>query len=199
MRCENPLIAHVLHSLHLAGAEILAAGLSNNLAGRFRFAFFCLDERGSLADDLQQQGHIVESLDRAAGLDGSLPGRLHDRCRHHGVGLIHAHQYTPFFYSLLSRRGGSHPPILFTEHGRHYPDRASLKHALFNRLMLCRRDVQTMARNMTRLLEDAEQRLAMGRAGQCRHRDQFTLECMHARYAEIYQQMLADTLLRHAA
>lgn len=136
----TPLIVHVLHSLGVGGAEVLAAGISRDLCDRYRFAFVCLDEPGSLAVELRDQGFVIETQGRSAGMDWSLPGRLR-RCFHtHQVDLIHAHQYTPFFYSLLSRTTQDHPPILFTEHGRHYPDHASFKRTLFNRLMLRRHD-----------------------------------------------------------
>jgi glycosyltransferase involved in cell wall biosynthesis len=54
--------------------------------------------------------------------------------------LLHAHQYTPFFYALLARARCRRPPVLFTEHGRHSPDYPRRKRILANRLLLQRRD-----------------------------------------------------------
>lgn len=135
-RSKQPLIVHVLHSLGVGGAEVLAARLSRDLRDRYHFGFFCLDEPGSLAQELRSEGFIVETIGRKEGLDWSVSARLKKLMRHHRVDLIHAHQYTPFFYSLLSRAIHDQPPILFTEHGRHFPDHASMKRGLFNRLML---------------------------------------------------------------
>jgi glycosyltransferase involved in cell wall biosynthesis len=56
------------------------------------------------------------------------------------VDLVHAHQYTPFFYALLSRWLYRRPPILFTEHGRHQPDYPRRKRMVANRLLLEKRD-----------------------------------------------------------
>src|SRR5262249_48721524 len=53
---------------------------------------------------------------------------------------LHAHQYTPFFYAMVGRLPAFRPPILFTEHGREYPDYPRRKRTLFNRLALRRRD-----------------------------------------------------------
>lgn len=100
---NRPVIAHVLHRLDRAGAEVLAAGLARGLADRFDFVFFCLDGLGPLADELIDEGFAVEALDRRPGLDRALARRLRDRAAHHRVDLIHAHQYTPFFYSALAR------------------------------------------------------------------------------------------------
>ncbi len=55
------------------------------------------------------------------------------------VELVHAHQYTPFFYSALARL--RHPyafRLILTEHGRHYSDTVSRKRLLGNRILLAR-------------------------------------------------------------
>ena len=53
--------------------------------------------------------------------------------------IVHAHQYTPFFYAALARPLVRHPiHVMFTEHGRHYPDVVSWKRRLANRLVLGR-------------------------------------------------------------
>jgi glycosyltransferase involved in cell wall biosynthesis len=141
---NRPVIAHVLHRLDRAGAEVLAAGLARGLADRFDFVFFCLDGLGPLADELIDEGFAVEALDRRPGLDRALARRLRDRAAHHRVDLIHAHQYTPFFYSALARGVLSRQllgtGVLFTEHGRHVPDTPSLKRRLANKLFLKKTD-----------------------------------------------------------
>ncbi|MBX2853058.1 MAG: glycosyltransferase [Phycisphaeraceae bacterium] len=138
---NRPVIAHVLHRLDRAGAEVLAAGLARGLADRFDFMFLCLDGPGVLADELADEGFAVEALGRQPGLDRTLAKRLRDRLTHHRVGLIHAHQYTPFFYSAVSRGLFKNTtPLLFTEHGRHVPDTTSLKRRLANKLLLKKTD-----------------------------------------------------------
>jgi glycosyltransferase involved in cell wall biosynthesis len=67
-------------------------------------------------------------------------GRLSRFFRRHDVDLVHAHQYTPFFYAVASRLIGKRPPVLFTEHGRHHPDLRKRKRVIFNRLCLRRAD-----------------------------------------------------------
>jgi glycosyltransferase involved in cell wall biosynthesis len=143
MPTDRPVIAHVLHRLDRAGAEVLAAGLSRALRDRFDFVFFCLDGLGPLADELSADGFVVEELGRKPGVDLALGKRVRLRLIAHNAALVHAHQYTPFFYSALSRgRLGrrKHPPILFTEHGRHYPDTRSTRRVLANKLLLSGRD-----------------------------------------------------------
>ena len=51
--------------------------------------------------------------------------------------MLHAHQYTPFFYAALAKvLLGGRPQLIFTEHGRHYPDYVSSLRRGLNRLVL---------------------------------------------------------------
>lgn len=136
----KPVIAHVLHRLYLAGAEVLAAALARQLRDRFEFIFLCLDEIGPLGEQLAQDGFQVVDLQRKPGVDWSVARRIRALVRERNIQLLHAHQYTPFFYAAASRGivGSlrSRPRILFTEHGRHYPDVRKIKRVLANRLLL---------------------------------------------------------------
>lgn len=139
-RSKRPLIGHVLHRLDYAGAEILAAQLTRKLSvpgtGSYRFIFFCLDGVGQLGETLRADGYKIVDLHRRPGIDLGLAVRLRNAMHEAGVDLLHAHQYTPFFYSAAARGGSVMPPILFTEHGRHYPDVRSTKRVWANRLLL---------------------------------------------------------------
>jgi L-malate glycosyltransferase len=133
-------ICQVLHSLQVGGAEVLAARLARQLGRSYRFVFACLDELGPLGQQLRDEGVAVHVLNRRAGLDWKCPWRLARLLRRERVDLVHAHQYTPFFYALAARRLYRRPPLLFTEHGRHHPDYPRRKRMLANRLLLEARD-----------------------------------------------------------
>ncbi|MFM9963080.1 MAG: glycosyltransferase [Planctomycetaceae bacterium] len=132
----KPTICQVVHSLHVGGAELLVTELSRVLRDRYRIVIACLDDGGPLADQLRDEGHVVEVLDRRSGVDWQCGRRLARFLREQNVAAIHAHQYTPFFYSLLARGLGRQPPIVFTEHGRQHPDHPRLKRIVCNRLLL---------------------------------------------------------------
>jgi L-malate glycosyltransferase len=140
----RPVIAPVLHRLYLAGAEVLAADLARRLRDRYTFVFLCLDEVGPLGEALRGEGFEVIDLKRRPGVDWSVARRIHAAVRRHGVTLLHPHQYTPFFYAAASRgpigllRG--RPKVLFTEHGRHFPDYRRPKRVVANKLLLRRGD-----------------------------------------------------------
>lgn len=133
-------VCQILHTMNVGGAEMLAARLARRLRSECRFLFACLDEAGTLGIELRAEGFRVEVLDRSAGLDWRCAARLAQLLRRERVDLIHAHQYTPFFYAMMGRLLARKPPILFTEHGRHFPDYPRRKRMIANRLLLERRD-----------------------------------------------------------
>jgi sugar transferase (PEP-CTERM/EpsH1 system associated) len=135
----KPTICQVVHSLNIGGAEVLAARLARGLADRYRFVFACLDEPGTMSQSLRGEGFAVEWIGRRPGVDFGCMRRLAAVCRRHGVDVLHAHQYTPFFYGVTSRRW-RRPPVLFTEHGRWFPDHPRWRRVLLNRMMLRRGD-----------------------------------------------------------
>ncbi|HEV3237338.1 MAG TPA: glycosyltransferase [Gemmataceae bacterium] len=139
-RTSKKTVCQVVHSLRVGGAELLVANLSRQLSSQFHFVFACLDELGTIGNQLIQEGHKVEVFSRRPGLDWRCSLQLARFLRANRVSLIHAHQYTPFFYGVAARFTYSHPAILFTEHGRHFPDYPRRKRILFNRLALTKRD-----------------------------------------------------------
>jgi glycosyltransferase involved in cell wall biosynthesis len=133
-------VCQLLHTLNVGGAEMLAARLARGQRDQCRFVFACLDELGTLGEELKAEGSPVEVIGRKAGLDWCCVWRLARFLRREQVDVIHAHQYTPFFYGIMARLLYRRPPILFTEHGRHFPDFPRRKRILANRLLLERRD-----------------------------------------------------------
>jgi glycosyltransferase involved in cell wall biosynthesis len=134
------VVCQVLHNLRVGGAEVLAARLARGLSDRARFLFACLDELGTLGEELRRDGFPVHVLGRRPGLDWRCSYRLARLLRREQVDVIHAHQYTPFFYASTARLLCRRPAVIFTEHGRHFPDYPRRKRLLANRLLLRRRD-----------------------------------------------------------
>jgi L-malate glycosyltransferase len=133
-------ICQLLHGMRVGGAEVLAARLARQLRERYRFVFVCLDELGSLGEQLVGEGFAVHVVGRQPGIDWRCVLRLAGILRREQVDIIHAHQYTPFFYGIAARLRYRHPRIVFTEHGRHVPDYRRWKRVWANRLLLEKRD-----------------------------------------------------------
>lgn len=136
----RPTVCHVIHCLGVGGAEVLVDQMVRRCSQRYRCVVAVLDDIGPLGIKLREDGFTVRHLHRQPGIDRSCAARLNDFAREQNVQILHAHQYTPFFQAMLSRGLFGSLPVLFTEHGRHFPDVPSRKRSLVNRLLLRRQD-----------------------------------------------------------
>jgi glycosyltransferase involved in cell wall biosynthesis len=125
-------VMHVVHSLNLGGAERLAAQIATTLSDEFDIFVACIDEAGLWAPDVRRGGVPVYEIGRQPGIDIVVAARLAALAHRNGVRLIHAHQYTPYFYSVLARVLSPRVRLLFHEHGRHYPEIDSPKRIAVN-------------------------------------------------------------------
>lgn len=129
-------VLHVVHSLNIGGAEKLVHDLAIATdSDAFRVEVACLDALGTLSTGLAVRGHTIHPLARRPGLDALLPLRIADLCRHRDLSVVHAHQYTPFFYGVLGARLSGRARCLFTEHGRHHPDVRKSKRVAANAVL----------------------------------------------------------------
>ena len=139
-RAPEPLrVGFVLHVMQVAGAEMLVAETIRRLGARIDPVVLCLDDIGQLGERMRAEGVPVIALGRRPGLHTGVARRMADEIRARRLEIIHAHQYTPFFYSALARLLVSHSTyLMFTEHGRHYPDVVSSRRRITNRWVLSR-------------------------------------------------------------
>jgi L-malate glycosyltransferase len=132
-------VAFVVHLMQVAGAEVLVRETIRRLKGRIAPTIFCLDAFGRIGEELIAEGVDLVCFGRKPGRDWGVSRRLAAACRARDIEVIHAHQYTPFFYAALAKPlCGFRPRVILTEHGRHYPDRVSPLRRAVNRLVLDR-------------------------------------------------------------
>lgn len=132
-------VGFVVHVMQVAGAEVLVRETVRRLAGRIAPTIFCLDAVGRIGDEMTRDGTDLVCLNRRPGRDWGVARRVAAALRDRDIELIHAHQYTPFFYAALAKAlCGLRPKLILTEHGRHFPDRVSPLRRAVNRLVLDR-------------------------------------------------------------
>ncbi len=130
-------VGFVLHGMQVAGAEMLVLQIIRRLKEQIHATAFCLDQAGELAAELSKQNCEVITLERRPGRDFRAAWRLAGHFRRLKIEVVHAHQYSPFFYAALARLLSFHQfRIIFTEHGRHFPDVVSPLRRTANRLLL---------------------------------------------------------------
>jgi glycosyltransferase involved in cell wall biosynthesis len=130
-------IGFVLHVMQVAGAEMLVAEIVRRMRGVLEPTILCLDGIGPLGEQLRGEGVDVINLERRPGQDYRVAWRMSRLVQTRGIELVHAHQYTPFFYAALAKlRSPGRFRLILTEHGRHFPDIVSPKRRLVNRWLL---------------------------------------------------------------
>lgn len=132
-------VGFVVHVMQVAGAEVLVRETIRHLGAKIEPTIFCLDAIGAIGEDLQKQGVPVVCLNRKPGWDFSVSRKLAREFTARQIEVVHAHQYTPFFYSAFAKWFARPVPrLILTEHGRHFPDVVSPKRRAINRLILDR-------------------------------------------------------------
>ena len=140
MLMEPPVkVLQLVLSLAIGGTEKLVYDLVHRVNKRLVSPIVCcLDEPGQFGEELEEEGFCIYTLGRSPGLDWRIINKIGTLLKEEQIEVVHAHQYTPYFYGLLgalyckmltrSRR----PGVVFTEHGRFYPERRNLKRMLAN-------------------------------------------------------------------
>ena len=121
-------ILHVTFDMAIGGTEQVIRQLVLNLpAGDFSNEIFCIDGKiGAVGEILQQQGIRIHKAPRRSGLDFQLIGFLRQTLRSGDFDVVHCHQYTPWVYGWFAA-WGCNAKVVFTEHGRFFPDRSRVK------------------------------------------------------------------------
>ena len=133
---KNQKIMHVVLSMQVGGAERLVYDMVRYPAfADNKPIVCCLDTIGELGEKLLQDGYQVWCKGRNPGLDLSVVSWLRDIIRNEKIDVIHAHQYSPLFYTVPAALLSGRKKVVYTEHGRFYPERKSWKRWLFNPLL----------------------------------------------------------------
>jgi len=129
-------VLFVVLSLGVGGAEKLVYDMIQELSPRDVIPMvYCLDMIGPLGEKLIARGIPVYHRKRKKGIDWGLVQQLHRIITREKIDVVHAHQYTPYSYAVLSSLFAGKVKLIFTEHGRLYPDRRKMKRYLLNPLL----------------------------------------------------------------
>jgi len=121
----------------IAGTEqVIRQLVENTDPVKFDTSIMCIDGRiGDLGQELIKKGIKIDSIKReASGLDFGLIKTLKTYVKLNNIDVLHCHQYTPYVYGLFASLGTS-TPVIFTEHGRFYPDSYKWKRVLLNPIL----------------------------------------------------------------
>ncbi len=129
-------VLHVTHEMGVGGTQQVINQLVQNLdALKYQCSIACLDgEIGMIGEALEKQGVSFHIFERQPGFDRALISSLRALLKSDKIDIIHCHQYTPYIYGAIAAMFTG-VKIVFTEHGRFYPDRYSWKRRMVNPLI----------------------------------------------------------------
>ena len=129
-------ILHVTFNMGIGGTEqVIRQIIENSDPDKFIHEILCIDgEIGPLGQELQKKGFHVQQTQRQPGTDFKLMKFIRRLIKQRNIDVLHCHQYTPYFYGVLSALWVK-TKVIFTEHGRFYPDRHNARRRYVNPLL----------------------------------------------------------------
>ena len=87
---------------------------------RFDLAFVSLQERGKLAEEIENLQWPVYALDKTSGLKPAMVWRLARQLRKLRPSIVHTHNTAAFFYGVAAASLARVPRIIHTRHGQRF-------------------------------------------------------------------------------
>jgi len=101
----------------------------------FKMSVLCIESPlGPFSEELKQNGIEFFELNRQPGFDTNLIKQIRQTIKNNQVDIIHCHQYTPWVYGVIAA-AFTKTKVIFTEHGRFYPDSSTWKRKLINPIL----------------------------------------------------------------
>ncbi len=152
MNRKHPInILHITFDMGLGGTEQVIRNLiKGSDSDRFKHHLCCIESPlGPWGRELKDMGIPVFVFQRKPKLDLGLISKIRALIKQHNINVVHTHQYTPFTYGFFAAIGLS-AKVIFTEHGRFYPDSSTFKRRMINRLLFPFVDVVTAISEATK-------------------------------------------------
>lgn len=129
-------VLHITFNMGIGGTEQVIRQLVQGMTPNgIEPEILCIDGNvGPIGESLQQSGTPIHAFKRKPGFDWTLVLAIRKRLREGRFDVVHCHQYTPWIYGWLGALG-TKAKVVFTEHGRFYPDRHRYKAVFINPLV----------------------------------------------------------------
>ncbi len=129
-------ILHITYDMRIGGTEMVIKNLiESNSDESIDMSIFCIESPlGPWGEELKQSGISVTEKARQPGFDIKLIKALRSHIKENHIDILHCHQYTPWVYGTIAA-AFTNAKVVFTEHGRFYPDSSSWKRKFVNPIL----------------------------------------------------------------
>lgn len=151
-------VMHVTFDMRIGGTEMVIKNIiEGNSDANIEMSIYCIEAPlGPWGEDLKASGTPIAVEERQPGFDRSLISKIRKHIKDNDIDILHCHQYTPWVYGALAA-AFTKTKVIFTEHGRFYPDSSSWKRKLINPCLLALTSRITAISQATKLaLEEFE-------------------------------------------
>lgn len=129
-------IMHVTFDMRIGGTEMVIKNIIDGSdQNQFKMSVLCIESPlGPFAEELHNNGIEFFEFNRQPGFDKALIANIRKTIKENGIDIIHCHQYTPWVYGVIAA-AFTRTKVIFTEHGRFYPDSSTWKRKLINPIL----------------------------------------------------------------
>jgi len=129
-------VLHITYDMGFGGTEQVIRNLITGSDARvLKHSLCCIESPlGPWGIELKEKGIQTFVFERTPKLNWKIIAQIRSIINQNDIHIVHAHQYTPFTYGFFATLG-SKTKLIFTEHGRFYPDSSTLKRRIINRLL----------------------------------------------------------------
>ncbi len=144
-------VLHLTYDLRIGGTETVIKNLIEGMdKEKFDAEILCIEPHlGPFGEQLKEQGIKITNLHWVGGFDIKLITKIRTYLKDNQIDVLHCHQYTPWVYGALAA-AFLNVKVIFTEHGRFYPDSSSWKRKFINPALLKLTDHVTAISKATR-------------------------------------------------
>ncbi|GLX82106.1 glycosyltransferase [Thalassotalea eurytherma] len=130
-------LLHLTYDMRIGGTETVIKNLVEGLdKDNFDVEILCIEPSiGPFGQQLIDEGYKVSHLNWTGGFDIKVIKDIRKYIRSQNVDILHCHQYTPWVYGALASAFTT-AKVIFTEHGRFYPDSSSWKRKFINPILV---------------------------------------------------------------
>ncbi|NQY35789.1 MAG: glycosyltransferase [Alteromonadaceae bacterium] len=129
-------ILHITYDMRIGGTEMVIKNIIQHAQSEnIEMSVLCIESPlGPFAKELLGEGIKFYELNRQPGFDWSLIKNIRRIIKTNNINVLHCHQYSPWVYGVIAA-AFTKTKVIFTEHGRFYPDSSSWKRKLINPLL----------------------------------------------------------------
>jgi glycosyltransferase involved in cell wall biosynthesis len=129
-------VLHLTFDMRIGGTEQVIKNLIETTdTTKYDASILCIEQPiGPFGQLLIKSGINIDSFQRKNGFDLTLIKDIRRYIKQHKIDVLHCHQYSPWVYGTFATIF-LNVKVIFTEHGRFYPDSGSWKRRLINPLL----------------------------------------------------------------